>query len=116
MKIFFDTNIYVAESLNGRAARAAIAATRSARWRIYTTQHVLDELDRVLRTYIGLSARAVAVAREQVELRSVLIPMQSSRHIVPDDRADDTILQAALIAGADYLVTNDRHLVSLDPY
>ena len=32
------------------------------------------------------------------------------------DPADSPILRAALEAGADYLVTNDRHLLDLDPH
>jgi uncharacterized protein len=35
---------------------------------------------------------------------------------VPGDPKDSPILQAALAAGADYLVTGDRHLLVLDPY
>jgi predicted nucleic acid-binding protein len=34
---------------------------------------------------------------------------------VPDDPKDSPVLQAALSCGADYLVTNDRHLLSLNP-
>ncbi|HWB54156.1 MAG TPA: hypothetical protein VG722_08185 [Tepidisphaeraceae bacterium] len=35
---------------------------------------------------------------------------------MPQDKKDDPILQAALSAGADYLVTNDEDLLQLDPY
>jgi predicted nucleic acid-binding protein len=35
---------------------------------------------------------------------------------VPDDPADSPILRAALEAGVDYLVTNDKQLLTLDPY
>lgn len=35
---------------------------------------------------------------------------------VPHDPNDRPILQAALSCDADYLVTNDRHLLALDPY
>lgn len=34
---------------------------------------------------------------------------------VPMDAKDNPILQAALACGADYLVTNDRHLLALNP-
>ena len=35
MKIFFDTNVYVAEALSGEAAEAMLAATENASWRIF---------------------------------------------------------------------------------
>ena len=40
----------------------------------------------------------------------------TSRHGVPDDVKDTPILCAALEAGVDFLVTNDRHLLGLNPY
>ena len=44
MKIFFDTNVYVAEALLGEAAEEMLAATEKASWRIYASTYVLDEL------------------------------------------------------------------------
>ena len=46
MKVFFDTNVYVAEALLGDAATAMIAATVRAGWRIFCSDYVLDELVR----------------------------------------------------------------------
>lgn len=33
MKVFFDTNVYIAEALLGETAEALLAATESAGWR-----------------------------------------------------------------------------------
>ena len=46
MKVFFDTNVYVAEALLGAAAVEMLAATEQASWRTYASAHVLDELER----------------------------------------------------------------------
>ena len=35
MKIFFDTNVYVAEALLGEAAEEMLEVTARASWRIY---------------------------------------------------------------------------------
>ena len=48
MKVFFDTNVYVAEAILGGAAEQMVRATLDARWRIYFSQQVLDETGRVL--------------------------------------------------------------------
>jgi len=48
MKVFFDTNVYVAEALLGGAAERIVAATLEARWRIFSSDYVLDETERVL--------------------------------------------------------------------
>ena len=43
MKVFFDTNVYVAEALLGGGAAQMVAATIESRWRIFTSGYVLDE-------------------------------------------------------------------------
>ncbi len=45
-----------------------------------------------------------------------MVTAGASRHSVPQDPKDGPILIAALAVGADYLVTNDAHLLALDPY
>ena len=57
MKVFFDTNVYVAEALLGDAASQIVAATVEARWRIFSCGYVLDETRRVLTEKFGFSWR-----------------------------------------------------------
>ena len=116
MKIVFDTNAYVAEALLGAAASRMVEATHSAGWRVYVSSYLLDELERVLADNLGFSRRFAVLSRQRVIRRSASIDLPTSRHGVPDDPNDSPILQTALAVGADYLVTNDRHLLSLDPY
>ena len=116
MKVFFDTNVYVAEALVGQAAEQIIEATERASWRIYTSLYLLDELKRVLTEKLGFSHRLAFLSRRRVIRRAKLQEPGASRHHVPQDPADSPILRSALAAGADYLVTNDAHLLALDPY
>src|SRR5439155_15028017 len=116
MKIFFDTNVYIAEALLGRAAQRILAATSAARWRIYCTPHVLDELERVMMTELGFARRLATLSQRRIRQRSTMVTAPPSRHAVRTDPHDSPILRAALRCGADFLVTNDRHLLELNPY
>jgi putative PIN family toxin of toxin-antitoxin system len=116
MKIFFDTNVYIAEALLGETAERIVAATERASWRIFASTYLLDELERVLVDKLEFSRRLASLSRVRVIRRSKLVEPGASRHEVPQDPADSPILRAALAAGGDYLVTNDRHLLALDPY
>jgi len=116
MKVFFDTNVYVAEALLGEAAERMIEATTRASWRIHSSPYVLDELERVLTEQLGLSRRLAILSRKRIMRRSALVEPAESRHVVPGDPRDSPILQAALEARVDYLVSNDRHLLELSPY
>lgn len=116
MKIFFDTNVYVAEALLGEVAEEMIAATERASWRIYVSNYVLDEVERVITEEFGFSKHFAALLRRRIIRRAKKVEPGASRHDVPQDVKDTPILRAALDASADYLVTNDRHLLGLHPY
>jgi predicted nucleic acid-binding protein len=53
MKVFFDTNVYIAEALLGGAAEQMVTATVDARWRIITNGYVLDETFRAMTEKLG---------------------------------------------------------------
>ena len=117
MKVFLDTNVYVAEALLGDAAERMLEATQRASWRIFTSPHVLAEIERVMVERLGFSRRFALLTRRRAKRRAILVePAPFSRHRVPGDPDDSPILQAALAAGADYLVTNDTDLLALSGY
>lgn len=116
MKIFFDTNVYIEEALLGEAAEEMIAATTAAAWRIYTSDYVLDETERVMAEDLGFSQRLASLTRRRIIRRAIMVEPSTSRHGIAQDESDTPILQAALEAGVDYVVTNDHHLLDLNPY
>jgi predicted nucleic acid-binding protein len=116
MKVFFDTNVYVAEALLSDAAIAMIAATERAGWRIFSSEFVLDELVRVLAEYRHCPPRFASRTRRHVLRRCHLVVPAPSKHQVPGDPKDSPILAGAITASVDYLISNDTHLLALDPY
>lgn len=116
MKVFLDTNVYIAEALLGGAAESMLVATARASWRIFVSDYVLDELESVLTRTLGFSTRLAMLTRRRCQRRAVRVSESSSRHEVPGDPADSPVLRAAVAAGVDYLVSNDRHLLEMDPY
>ncbi len=116
MKIFFDTNVYVAEALLGEVAEEMLTATERASWRIYASSYVLDELQRVMSEELGFSRRLAALSRRRIIRRASMVEPGASRHNVALDVKDTPVLRAALDAGVDFLVTNDRHLLDLNLY
>ncbi|MGE0823247.1 MAG: putative toxin-antitoxin system toxin component, PIN family [Candidatus Binatia bacterium] len=116
MKVFFDTNVYIAEALLGEAAEALLSATAKASWRVFVSHYLLNEIERVLVDDLSFSPRLAQLTRQRCSRRGSHVPDRLSRHAVPDDPTDSPILRAALDAGTDYLVTNDTHLLDLNPY
>jgi len=92
MKVFFDTNVYVAEALLGAAAEEMIAAAERASWRIYTSAYVLDELERVMVEELGCTMRLTSLSRRRIARRASMVEPGASRHRVPEDLKDTPIL------------------------
>lgn len=112
MKVVFDTNIYVAEALGGETASGIIASTVSNSWRIYVSDYILTELHDVM-LELGLSRRSATLAGIRLLRRASVVASAVSRHKVLRDPADNAVLATARAAGADFLVSNDRHLLEL---
>ncbi len=85
MKVFFDTNVYVAEALLGEAAEEMLAATERAGWRVFASAYLLDELERVLTERLGFSRRLAVLSRQRTMRRARLVEPGASRHEVPQD-------------------------------
>jgi predicted nucleic acid-binding protein len=69
MKVFFDTNVYIAEALLGQMAEQLVEATERASWRTYASLYMLDELERVLTVKLGFSRRLAVAGRPVRECR-----------------------------------------------
>jgi predicted nucleic acid-binding protein len=78
MEVFFDTNVYVAEALLGRGAERMIAATILARWRVYCTAHVLDDIERVI-SRRGFTRGFATLTRQRARRRSTVVRVRPSK-------------------------------------
>lgn len=115
MKIFFDSNVYVTEALFGEGAEQIMGAVARARWRVYVNRHVIEETAHVLSDYLEKPTRFVGLTKRRILQRASLVEGHSKAQ-VPGDAKDTPVLRGASASGAHYLVTNDKHLLQLDPY
>lgn len=115
MKIVVDTMMWVSFTThpNGYRARLVDAAMKR-RVRFFVSQYQLDEFVNTLVEHFELSKAFVRNSRQTVELlaKTVQLPSRIPR-FVERDLKDDAIVQTALTAGADYLVTADQEILKL---
>jgi hypothetical protein len=88
MKVFFDTNVYIAEALLGQVAEQLLEATERASWRICSSLYLLDELERLLSEKLGFSRRLAYLSRRRIIRRAKLIEPGASHNAAPRDSAD----------------------------
>ena len=115
MKVVVDTMLWVSycTSKDGYRHRL-INLARRKRVRFFVSEYILDELTRTLVEDLGLSRRYAWLARRAVLRVADLVdlPAVVARYVILDP-ADDSIVQTALVARADYLVTADTDILGL---
>ena len=117
MKIVFDTNVIVS-GLNFRGSeRILLRLTNEDRFELFLSEFILSEASSVLRRKFNWTEARVtmqlAVLRDTATILSPLQFVSAIAH----DHADNRVLECAVLASADYLVTGDRkHLLPLETF
>jgi putative PIN family toxin of toxin-antitoxin system len=116
VRVVFDTNIYVsAFAIPGGRTEEAYRCALRGRFELFTSVPILTETATVLqrkldwaeentRGLVQAISRVASVARATSHLRVV------------EDEPDNCILECAIDAHADFIVTGDRHLLTLKRY
>ena len=90
---------------------------RTGRIRCALSLPMLDELRDVLRRpKFGFSADAAFQVVEELQAMCNIVFPQTSLTVVADDPDDDRVLECALEARADLIVSGDVHLLSLGKF
>ena len=112
-----DTNIYISALLFGGTCEAVLGLARAGLLDLYDSPAIEREFRRILREkfrWTGLQVRDAVL-----ELRLITTRIHPTLHLsgVVQDADDHRILECAVAARADYLITGDkRHLQPLKQF
>lgn len=113
MRVVFDTNVFIsAFVIPGSQGERAFLLAHQRSFELCTSVAILTETARTLREKFDQSEQDI---RQAIKLigRVARIVQPIARLNVLRDAPDNRILECALQAGADLVVTGDRHLLSL---
>jgi len=122
IRAVLDTNQYVSMAIKaGGTADRLLAAWREERFVLLLSPPLLEELVRVLRyprlrRLIGLTATELEGLIETLLLDAELTPGRLAVHVITRDPSDNMVLACAVEGRADYIVSGDRDLLSLQSY
>ena len=114
MRVVLDTNVIVSGMNFPGNERMVLELALRGRFELYLSCFILEELTRVLRRKFGWGEDRVTEARRTLEKAAIVIEPQRLSDVIDANEADNRILECAMEASADYLVTGDRrHLLPL---
>ena len=116
LRIVVDTNVFISSLIRGGKPRQLIFKIDGVNVKLVSSEPLLKELVSILakdkiRRYV--SRRDVEEFLKYLGKRMVLVEIKSGFKVVKDDPKDDVVLNTAYSAKADYIVSGDKHLISL---
>jgi uncharacterized protein len=116
LKVVFDTNIYIsAFVIPGGNAEKAYIHSINGNFELVTSVAILTELAGKLEEKFGWEKQRIAQLITSIGNVATVLKTTPWLKILADD-PDNRILECALIANADFLVTGDKHLLKLIRY
>jgi hypothetical protein len=120
LRAVLDTNVFVSSLLNKTGAPARlIDAWRVGEYMLVTSPAIMAEIKAVLelprvRKKYPLTDHDIGQLLDLIEKDAILVPGGSKvSNVIPQDPSDHIFLSCALEAGADCIVSGDRHLLGL---
>jgi putative PIN family toxin of toxin-antitoxin system len=111
-----DSNIWVS-GLNWRGKpHEFLNLARSGQIQLAVSDVIFDEFSRILRDKLEWSDERLRDMRAQVARFTVRISQTETLDVVKSEASDNRILECAVAAGSEFVVTGDDHLLRLGTF
>jgi putative PIN family toxin of toxin-antitoxin system len=119
VKVVFDTNVWISIFMEKKIRDEFLRTKQN--FSVYVSEDMALEISRVLQYPKVLGVIRKAGMREKdllriLKINSTEVEPKVKLHAVNEDAEDNKILECALAAGADVIVTGDKHLLSLGKF
>lgn len=116
LKIVFDTNIYISAFLKSGFSREILNLAFLGRINLFISTPILLELKEKLRKKFKIQEGDIQLFTTTIsQIAKKVLPSQKIK-VIKVDPKDNIILECALEAGANLIISNDRHLLKLKRY
>ena len=112
----FDNNVFISALLWHGAAYQAILLAKAKIVRAVYCDSMLAELTEKLRSKFEFDENHIEAVVYQTRQYTEKVEIPGTLHVVTQDPDDDKVIECALVAGAKWIVSGDRHLLALGEY
>ena len=117
MRLTLDTNILVSATIAKGNEFNLLRLAKTGRYELVLSPHILVEFKSVIsRSKFEFTKQQVdGVFLEVIGACRIILP-KCRIEIIKEDPTDNRVLECAVEAEADYIVSGDRHLIELERY
>lgn len=117
MKVVLDTNIFVSGIFWKGSSNNIILAWKQKKFTLVSSLPVIEELRQTLKTFrIGMSDEMIEEWTNIIIENSIIVRPMFELHVVKEDPNDNKFIECAVAGKADYIVSQDKHLLKIGEY
>ena len=118
MRVVLDTNVFISGIFwEGNASAAIIEAWRNEKFTLVSSHALLEEFARVLHSFkIKMDEDMIEAWQHLIIENSIIVEPINKLEIVKFDPSDNKFFEAAVAGNAEYIVSQDRHLLQVRTY
>jgi len=120
-RLVLDTNIWVSAFLARGPPSEIVQMAEERLVEVFVSLEMLDEINRVLQyeKIVGILKRSrtrSSTVMGTIARLSSIVDVKAEVHVVEEDPSDNHVLACAKEAAAQFIVSGDRHLLTLGRY
>lgn len=116
MKVVLDSNIFIASFLAKGLASEILKLGEKKKIQIFTSDEILKEVEEKLLNKAKLDPLYVRKLLNHAELSATKVKPTKKLKVIEKDPEDNKIIECAIEAKANLIVSMDRHLLKLKSY
>ena len=117
MKVVLDTNIIISGIFWSGASEKGLYAWADDKFKLVISSEIIAEIFKTLMNFkITLSFNDILLWLSILIWKAELVEPEEKLYIVKDDSDDNKFIEAAITGKADFIVSQDKHLLKLKEF
>jgi len=117
MKVVLDTNIFISGIFWKGSSNRVITNWKEGKFTLVTSLEAVSEIIKILKDFkIKLSDEMIKEWVDLIVRNSMIVEPKEKIAIVKDDPKDNIFIETAVAGNADYIVSQDNHLLKLKDF
>lgn len=116
-RVVCDTNILISALIfPGGSPDEVVNLARTGEVNLYISPFILNEFERVLKEKFNYSESEVKERSQRITSISAIVDPSEKLSVIKEDESDNRILECAIAAKADFIISGDKHLQALKEF
>lgn len=115
-KVVLDTNVYLSGIIFGGNCRHILDLAIEGKLNTFSSAAILLEIAEKLKNKFHWDKEQIVVTIKSIAKLGEVITVKKKLKVVKKDESDNKIIEAAVSAKADFIVTGDKHLLEIKKY